>query len=100
MDLAVGARKVFVTMDHTTKTGEPKIVERCSYPVTGLNCVNRIYTDLAVIEVTPEGLQVLEMVDGLDIETLQSLTGTKLIVAQANSAPMPSLQSTESKAAA
>lgn len=100
MDLAVGARKVFVTMDHTTKTGEPKIVERCSYPVTGLNCVNRIYTDLAVIEVTPEGLQVLEMVDGLDIETLQSLTGTKLIAAQANSAPMPSLQGTESKAAA
>ena len=79
MDLAVGARQVFVTMDHTTKTGEPKIVEQCSYPVTGLNCVNRIYTDLAVIDVTPEGLKVLEMVEGLDFEILQSLTGAKLL---------------------
>lgn len=79
MDLAVGARQVFVTMDHTTKTGEPKIVEQCSYPVTGLNCVNRIYTDLAVIDVTPEGLKVLEMVEGLDFETLQSLTAAKLL---------------------
>lgn len=95
MDLAVGARQVFVTMDHTTKTGEPKIVEQCSYPVTGLNCVNRIYTDLAVIDVKPDGLQVLEMVEGLDFETLQKLTGAKLLP------PItPSIHSNSKKAAA
>jgi len=78
MDLAVGARQVFVMMDHLTKSGESKIVERCAYPVTGLACVNRIYTDLAVIEVTPGGLVVTEMVEGLAFEELQRLTGVPL----------------------
>ncbi|MDH4395209.1 MAG: 3-oxoacid CoA-transferase subunit B [Limnobacter sp.] len=100
MDLAVGARQVFVTMDHTTKTGEPKIVGRCNYPVTGLNCVNRIYTDLAVIDVTPDGLQVLEMVDGLDFETLQSLTGANLIPAKLGNADSCTSNTSKSKAAA
>ena len=78
MDLAVGARQVFVTMDHVTKTGEPKIVQRCTYPLTGMHCVNRIYTDLCVIEVTPAGLVVSEMVSGLTFDELQQLTAAPL----------------------
>lgn len=78
MDLDVGARQVFVTMDHVTKTGEPKIVQRCTYPLTGMHCVNRIYTDLCVIEVTPAGLVVSEMVSGLTFDELQQLTAAPL----------------------
>jgi 3-oxoadipate CoA-transferase beta subunit len=78
MDLAIGAKATFVMMEHTTKTGEPKIVERCSYPLTGIGCVKRIFTDLAVIEVTPQGLRAIEWVAGLDFETLQSLTAAPL----------------------
>jgi len=78
MDLAVGARKVFVTTDHVTKKGEPKIVERCSYPLTGVGCVDRIYTDLAVLDVTPDGLLVQEMVPGITREQLQAMTGAAL----------------------
>ena len=79
MDLAIGAKKVFVMMEHQTKTGEAKIVERCSYPVTGIGCVTRVYTDLAVIDVTPEGLRVVEMVDGLTLDELQRRTGASLL---------------------
>ena len=75
MDLAVGAKQVFVMMEHQTKSGESKIVAACTYPLTGIACVNRIYTDLAVIDVTPQGLQVREMVEGLSFEALQELTG-------------------------
>jgi len=78
MDLAVGARRVFVMMEHTTKTGEPKIVERCSYPLTAVQCVDRIYTDLAVIDVTSDGLAVVEMVQGLTLEELQKRTAAPL----------------------
>ncbi|ALU91105.1 3-oxoadipate CoA-transferase [Herbaspirillum rubrisubalbicans] len=78
MDLAIGAKQVFVMMDHQTKTGESKLVEACSYPLTGIACVNRIYTDLAVIDVTPQGLQVREIVEGLSFEELQKLTGAPL----------------------
>ena len=83
MDLAIGAKKTFVLMEHTTKAGEPKIVERCSYPLTGLACVSRIYTDLAVIEVTADGLRVVERVDGLSQAELQALTAAPLL------APLP-----------
>ena len=79
MDLAIGAKKVFVMMEHQTRQGESKIVAQCSYPLTGIACVSRIYTDLAVLDVTPEGLVVREMVDGLDFGELQTLTGVALI---------------------
>ncbi len=78
MDLAIGAKKTFVMMEHVTKAGEPKLVERCSYPLTGLGCVARIYTDLAVLDVRPEGLRVVEIVPGLDFAALQALTGARL----------------------
>jgi len=65
MDLAIGAKNVFVMMEHLTKSGQSKIVAQCSYPITALACVDRIYTDLAVIDVTPTGLVVIDMVDGL-----------------------------------
>jgi len=65
MDLAVGARRVFVMMEHLTKKGDSKIVDRCTYPLTGVRCVSRIYTDLAVLDVTPGGLAVVDVVDGL-----------------------------------
>ena len=79
MDLAVGAKKVFVMTNHTTKTGDPKIVSKLTYPVTGKNCVDRIYTDLCVIDVTDKGLAVTEMVDGMSFADLQALTGATLI---------------------
>jgi 3-oxoadipate CoA-transferase beta subunit len=79
MDLAIGARHVFVMMEHTTKSGEAKIVKRCTYPLTGLACVDRIYTDLAVIDVTRAGLEVLEIAEGLAFEELQRLTGAPLV---------------------
>ena len=78
MDLAIGAKQVYVMMEHQTKSGESKIVERCTYPLTGIGCVNRIYTDLAVIDVTPQGLKVVECVDDLSFEELQRLTGVPL----------------------
>ena len=79
MDLAVGAKKVFVMTNNNTKTGDPKIVSKLTYPVTGKNCVDRIYTDLCVIDVTDKGLAVTEMVDGLSFADLQALTGATLI---------------------
>ncbi len=78
MDLAIGAKNVYVMMEHQTKGGESKIVAACTYPVTGLGCVNRIYTDLAVIDVTPEGLVAIEIVDGLAFEELARLTGVPM----------------------
>jgi 3-oxoadipate CoA-transferase beta subunit len=78
MDLAIGAKNVYVMMEHLTKGGESKIVPRCTYPVTGLSCVDRIYTDLAVIDVLPTGLRVVEIVDGLAFDDLQKMTGVPL----------------------
>jgi 3-oxoadipate CoA-transferase beta subunit len=78
MDLAIGARQVFVMMEHQTRQGESKIVEQCSYPLTGVGCVSRIYTDLAVLDVTADGLVVREMVDGLSFAELQTITGVPL----------------------
>ncbi|MEQ1881112.1 MAG: 3-oxoacid CoA-transferase subunit B [Burkholderiales bacterium] len=78
MDLASGAKRVFVMMEHQTKSGQSKIVERCTYPLTGIACVHRIYTDLAVIDVTPRGLHVIDMVEGLTLEDLIRVTGVPL----------------------
>jgi len=81
MDLAIGAKRTFVMMDLLTRDGTSKLVESCTYPVTGLACVSRIYTDHAVFEVGPEGASVVEMVDGLTLEALQELTGVPLCLA-------------------
>ncbi len=78
MDLAIGAKATFIMMEHVTKAGEPKIVGRCTYPLTGVGCVKRIYTDLAVIDVTPQGLRALEWVEGLSFDALQALTAAPL----------------------
>lgn len=79
MDLATGARQVFVMMDHLTKTGESKLVPECTYPLTGIACVSRIYTDLAILDVTPEGLKVREIVADISFEALQDISGVPLI---------------------
>ncbi len=78
MDLAIGAKATYVMMEHVTKTGAAKIVERCTYPLTGVGCVSRIYTDCAVLEVTPEGVVVREMAEGLSFDALQAMTGVPL----------------------
>jgi 3-oxoadipate CoA-transferase beta subunit len=74
MDLAIGAKQVFVMMDLFTKSGESKLVERCTYPLTGIACVSRIYTDVAVFDVGPAGASIVETVDGLSAEELGRLT--------------------------
>ncbi len=78
MDLAVGARRVYIMMEHNAKDGTPKIVQRCTLPLTGAGVVSRIYSDLAVIDVTPDGLVVRDMIDGLTLPMLQSRTGAPL----------------------
>jgi 3-oxoadipate CoA-transferase beta subunit len=78
MDLALGAKRVFVMMEHLTKQGESKLVERCTYPLTGIGCVSRIYTDLAVLDVLPDGLHVVDKIAELDSGELQRLTGLPL----------------------
>lgn len=78
MDLAIGAKRVYVMMEHLTKQGTSKIVEKCTYPLTGVRCVNRIFTDLAVLDVTAAGLVAVEIVDGLSFDELQRVTGVSL----------------------
>ena len=82
MDLAIGAKQVFVMMEHLTKQGESKIVPECTYPLTGIGCVTRIYPDLATIDVTPDGLVARDLVEGLSFDELQRLTGVPLKQAQ------------------
>lgn len=81
MDLAVGARRVFVMSEHCTRDGEPKIVDRCTYPLTGISVVNTVYTDLAVIDIGKDGPVVREMVDGMNFDALQHATGARLSLA-------------------
>ena len=79
MDLAIGAKQVFVMTNHCTRSGESKIVAECTYPLTGVACVDRVYTDLAVIDVTGAGLVVREIVDGVSFEELQQVTAAPLL---------------------
>lgn len=78
MDLAIGAKKTYVMMEHLTKSGESKLVPACTYPLTGVACVSRVYTDLAVIDLTPDGAKVIDMVEGLSFDELQTLTAIPL----------------------
>ncbi|MCK0111424.1 CoA transferase subunit B [Ornithinimicrobium sp. F0845] len=80
MDLVLGAKKVIVLMDHVAKDGTHKIVQECSLPITGLAVVERIITDIAVIDVTPEGLVLREVVEGVTPEEVQDKTGAQLVV--------------------
>lgn len=79
MDLAHGARHVYIMMDHTTKKGESKLVRECTYPLTAIGVVDRIYTDLASLQVTPKGLLVLDRVDGLSHAELESISQLELL---------------------
>ncbi len=79
MDLATGARQVFVMMDHLTKTGESKLVPKCTYPLTGIACVSQIYTDLAILDVTAQGLRVREILADISFQALQDLSGVPLL---------------------
>ncbi|HUC66981.1 MAG TPA: 3-oxoacid CoA-transferase subunit B [Stellaceae bacterium] len=81
MDLAVGAREVRVLVEHMTKDGKPRIRKRCVYPLTAPHCVKRVYTNLAVLDVTREGIVVREMVEGLDLAGLQERTEAALTLA-------------------
>jgi len=78
MDLVAGVKTIFVLTQHTTKTGEPKIVAECTYPLTGKRCVDRVYTDLCVMEVTADGLVVTELAPGVTFEEVQERTGAEL----------------------
>lgn len=78
MDLAIGAKRVFVMMDHLTKDGESKLRRHCSYPLTGLACVNRVYTELGTFAIGPQGVSVIEIIGDMSRETLQSITDVDL----------------------
>ena len=84
MDLAVGAKRLWVVMDHTTKDGRPKLLRKCTYPLTAPACVSRVYTSLAVLDVVPEGFRVVEMVPGLSFNELQARTEAQLVQGDAN----------------
>jgi 3-oxoacid CoA-transferase subunit B len=87
MDLASGARRLIVLMEHTTRSGEPKIVNRCSYQLTAQRCVNRIVTNLAVIDVTPDGLVLAELAPGITPAQVQAATEPPLIISPDLKAP-------------
>jgi 3-oxoadipate CoA-transferase beta subunit len=87
MDLAIGARQVFVMTEHLTKKGECKIVRHCTYPLTGVGCIDRIYSDLAVMDVTSQGLVVREIFGGLAPQQLQAVTPVELTFALLHGEP-------------
>ena len=78
MDLAAGAKRIWVVMEHNTRDGESRLLRRCSYPLTAAGCVKRVYTDLAVIDVTPKGFVVIDMVPGMTLKALQERTDAPL----------------------
>ena len=79
MDLAVGAKKTYVMMEHQTKGGESKLVAACSYPLTGVGCVSRVYTDLATLDITPAGFRLIALIDGFSLEELVRLSGVPIL---------------------
>ena len=81
MDLAIGAKQTWVMMDLLTKKGESKVVAQCSYPITGIACVKRIYSELATLECTPQGLKLIDMVDGLTHAELEKMLGLPIAAA-------------------
>ena len=81
MDLAVATKRLWVVMEHTTKDGRPRLVRRCLYPITAAGTVKRVYTNLAVLDITSRGFVVVEMIPGLTLETLQAQTEAKLVLA-------------------
>lgn len=83
MDLAIGAKQTWVMMDLLTKQGRSKLVEQCTYPLTGLSCVKRVYTELATFECTPQGLTLVDAVLGLGLAELEDLVGLPLTLAKA-----------------
>ena len=80
MDLAIGAKQTWVMMDLLTKTGQSKVVKSCTYPLTGIACVKRIYTELATLDCTPQGLKLVDKVDGLGHAELEALIGLPVAV--------------------
>ncbi|MEZ6233167.1 MAG: 3-oxoacid CoA-transferase subunit B [Phycisphaerales bacterium] len=89
MDLCAGVKRVYVMTTHCTKTGEPKLLERCTLPLTGCGVVNRVYTDLAVIDITPEGFRLVEAAPGLSLEDIQRRTGAPVLPPAHARAPAP-----------
>jgi 3-oxoadipate CoA-transferase beta subunit len=85
MDLVAGVKSIFVITQHVTKEGQPKLVEKCTYPLTGRKIVNRVYTDLAVIEITPNGFGLLELAPGISFEQVRECTGAPLLPLAAHS---------------
>lgn len=78
MDLVQGVETIFVVTKHVTKDGQPKLVERCTYPLTGVGVVSRVFTDLAVIDITPQGFSLVELAPGVDLEEVRSKTGAPI----------------------
>jgi 3-oxoacid CoA-transferase B subunit len=78
MDLVQGVKRIFVITAHTTKTGEPKLVERCSYPLTGPGVVSRIFTNLAVVDITPDGFELVELAPGVTFDDVEQQTGAPI----------------------
>ena len=82
MDLVQGVKKIYVITQHTTKTGDPKLVDHCTYPLTGPGVVSRIYTDLAVVDVTPAGFRVVELAPGITFAQVEEKTGAPILPAE------------------
>jgi 3-oxoacid CoA-transferase subunit B len=89
MDLVAGAKRVYIAMEHTTRDNKPKILKKCTLPLTGVEVVDHIVTELAFIDVIPEGLLLREMAPDTTLEQVQSLTETKLLIPAAGPKPMP-----------
>ncbi len=83
MDLVAGVKTIYVITQHVTREGEPKLLERCTFPLTGVGVVSRIYSDLAVIDVTDEGFKLVELAPGVDFDYVQARTGARLLAADA-----------------